>query len=50
MAEHDAFAAMLKNCGAEVIYLEDLAAEAIENAGVREVCICEDIFMGKRKK
>ena len=45
MAEHDAFAAMLRSCGAEVIYLEDLAAEAIENAGVREAFV--DEFIGE---
>lgn len=30
-AEHDAFAKILRDNGAEVLYLEDLAAEAIKN-------------------
>jgi len=35
-AEHDAFAKILQNNGVEVVYLEDLAAEAIGQDGVRE--------------
>ncbi|EJO5346143.1 arginine deiminase [Clostridium botulinum] len=34
--EHDIFADTLKNNGVEVLYLEDLAAEAIENKEIRE--------------
>ncbi|MDO4787145.1 MAG: arginine deiminase family protein, partial [Fretibacterium sp.] len=45
IAEHDAFAAKLRDCGAEVIYLEDLASEAIENGGVREAFV--DEFIGE---
>ncbi len=35
-AEHDAFAKILKNNGAEVVYLEELTAEAIGQPGIRE--------------
>lgn len=34
--EHDAFAETLRKCGAEVLYLTDLTAEAIADKGVRE--------------
>lgn len=34
--EHDAFAKLLKDNGVEVIYLENLTAEAIENLNVRK--------------
>lgn len=35
-AEHDAFAKILQDNGVEVLYLEDLAAEAIKKSEVRE--------------
>ena len=34
--EHDAFAKILSDNGVEVLFLEDLAAEAIEDASVKE--------------
>ena len=34
--EHDAFAAALRNEGAEVLYVEELLAEALENPEARE--------------
>lgn len=37
--EHDSFAATLRESGAEVVYLEDLARQAVEAAGVREELI-----------
>ena len=39
--EHDAFAETLRNAGVEVLYLEQLAAEAIDAAGVREEFVDE---------
>jgi len=39
--EHDAFAETLRNAGVEVLYLEELAAEAIDAAGVREEFVDE---------
>jgi arginine deiminase len=36
VSEHDEFAKIFKENGVEVIYLEDLASEAIENGKVRE--------------
>lgn len=39
--EHDYFANILKDNGAEVLYIEDLAAEAIENDHIRESLIEE---------
>lgn len=39
--EHDAFAKVLRDNGAEVLYLEDLAAEALEDRSVREAFIHE---------
>lgn len=41
--EHDAFANILRNNGVEVLYLEDLAAEAIENKQIREKFVDEAI-------
>ncbi|WP_077368012.1 arginine deiminase [Anaerosalibacter sp. Marseille-P3206] len=40
-AEHDAFAKVFKDNGIEVVYLEDLASEAISDASVREKMIDE---------
>ena len=34
-AEHDEFARIIKDSGAEVLYLEDLAAEALRDGGVK---------------
>lgn len=39
--EHDAFAETLRNAGVEVLYLEKLAAEAIDAAGVHEQFVDE---------
>ena len=39
--EHDAFAETLRNAGVEVLYLEQLAAEAIDAGGVREEFVGE---------
>ena len=39
--EHDAFAETLRNAGVEVLYLEQLAAEAIDAGGVREEFVDE---------
>ena len=52
--EHDAFAKILSDNGVEVLYLEDLAAEAIENASVKERFVEEYIkeagILGEKKK
>lgn len=37
--EHDFFAKTLRECGSEVLYLEDLAAEAIEDMAVKKMFI-----------
>ncbi len=42
--EHDAFADTFRNNGVEVYYLEDLAAETIEDDKVRELLIREFIY------
>lgn len=39
--EHDTFAKTLRDCGAEVVYLEDLAAEAIKDYAVKQMFIDE---------
>lgn len=39
--EHDTFAKTLMDCGAEVVYLEDLAAEAIKDYAVKQMFIDE---------
>ncbi len=41
--EHDIFANTLRNNGVEVLYLEDLAAEVIQNKEIREKFIEEAI-------
>lgn len=41
--EHDHFASLLRENGAEVVYLEDLAAEALEKTDVRDSFIREFI-------
>jgi len=41
IAEHDAFAKVFKDNGIEVVYLEDLASEAISDSSVREKMIDE---------
>lgn len=43
VAEHDAFAQTIRDCGAEVLYLEDLAAEAVQDADVRKSFVDEFI-------
>ncbi len=52
--EHDAFAKILSDNGVEVLYLEDLAAEAIEDASVKESFVDEFIkeadILGEKKK
>ena len=52
--EHDAFAKILSYNGVEVLYLEDLAAEAIEDASVKERFVEEYIkeagILGEKKK
>ncbi|CBH21051.1 Arginine deiminase (ADI) (Arginine dihydrolase) (AD) [Acetoanaerobium sticklandii] len=52
--EHDAFAKILSDNGVEVLYLEDLAAEAIEDASVKERFVDEFIkeagILGEKKK
>ncbi len=52
--EHDAFAKILTDNGVEVLYLEDLAAESIEDAKVKERFINEFIseadILGEKKK
>ena len=52
--EHDAFAKILSDNGVEVLYLEDLAAEAIEDASVKERFVDEYIkeagILGEKKK
>ncbi|MBS4534650.1 arginine deiminase [Clostridium sp. D2Q-14] len=45
--EHDAFAKILKDNGVEVLYLEELAAEAIEDKEVRERFIEQFLDEGK---
>lgn len=42
--EHDEFAAVLKKCGAEVVYLTDLIAESIRDKDVRNQFIREFIY------
>ena len=37
--EHDAFAALLREQGAEVVYLEDLVEESLSDSGVKEAFI-----------
>ncbi len=44
--EHDNFARVLKEHGAEVLYLEDLAAKAIEENSVKEAFLEEVILEG----
>lgn len=46
--EHDQFAETLRNEGVEVVYLEQLAAEAIENEDVRQQLI-DDILSESQK-
>lgn len=41
--EHDAFAKTLRDCGVEVLYLEELAAEAIEDKAVKAKFISQFI-------
>ena len=52
--EHDAFAKILSDNGVEVLYLENLAAEAIEDASVKERFVDEYIkeagILGEKKK
>ena len=52
--EHDAFAKILSDNGVEVLYLENLAAEAIEDASVKERFVDEFIkeagILGEKKK
>lgn len=52
--EHDAFSKILSDNGVEVLYLEDLAAEAIEDASVKERFVDEFIkeagILGEKKK
>lgn len=52
--EHDAFTKILSDNGVEVLYLEDLAAEAIEDASVKERFVDEFIkeagILGEKKK
>ena len=52
--EHDAFAKILSDNGVEVLYLEDLVAEAIEDASVKERFVEEYIkeagILGEKKK
>ena len=52
--EHDAFAKILSDNGVEVLYLENLAAEAIEDASVKERFVEEYIkeagILGEKKK
>lgn len=51
--EHDAFAEILRNNGVEVLYLEDLAAEAVEDINVRERFVdefIEEAHISSRKK
>ncbi|MBR0376705.1 MAG: arginine deiminase, partial [Firmicutes bacterium] len=38
-AEHDSFAGTLRQCGVEVLYLEDLLREAVEAASVKDEII-----------
>lgn len=45
--EHDFFAQTLRNCGSEVLYLEDLAAEAVTNMDVKNMFI--DEFLGETR-
>ncbi len=52
--EHDYFANVLRESGAEVLYLEDMAAEALEDPGVKEAFIAEyvqesGIFSDKKR-
>ncbi len=53
--EHDAFANIFRNNGVEVVYLEDLAAEAISNKDIKNEFIGEfideaNIKSGKKKE
>ncbi|MGB3367528.1 MAG: arginine deiminase [Acidaminobacteraceae bacterium] len=45
--EHDFFAQTLRNCGSEVLYLEDLAAEAVSKTSVKKLFI-EDFINESR--
>ena len=47
--EHDRFAETLRSEGVEVVYLEQLAAEAIENEDVRQQLI-DDILSESQKQ
>lgn len=54
-AEHDAFAKILRDNGAEVLYLEDLAAEAIKKPEIRTKFIDQfinesDVYSEKYKE
>ena len=54
-AEHDAFAKILRDNGAEVLYLEDLAAEAIKKPEIRTQFIEQfinesDVYSEKHKE
>ena len=54
-AEHDAFAKILRDNGAEVLYLEDLAAEAIKKPEIRTKFIDQfinesDVYSEKHKE
>ena len=54
-AEHDAFAKILRDNGAEVLYLEDLAAEAIKKPEIRTKFIEQfinesDVYSEKHKE
>lgn len=47
-AEHDAFADVLRSRGIEVLYLDQLSAEALEDAGVRNRFILEMVHASKQ--
>lgn len=52
--EHDAFAQVLRNCGVEVLYLEQLAAESLTSQEIKEAFVDEYIseanIRGKQTK
>jgi len=47
-AEHDAFAEVLRTRGIEVLYLDQLAAEALEDKGVRSRFLLEMVHASKQ--
>lgn len=49
-AEHDNFAEVLRNCGVNVLYLEDLAAESLKDNNIKDKFLDEVIHEGGIEK